>query len=301
MKTNKVFFAFGKVQESKEASDIKRYVGYAPCKILSVNPTAKELSEIYGRDIDKEPEYLSTVDKDGKQINVIRLDFYLKTIASKCNDIDIITKMTFFVRNSSMISSAGKLKVIDKYGRTAWVTKEEFENKAIPQYSNGPARLDKAYRPIYQGEEELLNMIKKHINIDNVDEYVNGAWRMKDNPEDYEAGFSNILSWFKGDVSEIKDVLKLVPNNESVFQFGVRTTDDGKEYQDVFTRFTMKLSAKNRAEKFKEAVEDAQNNGAYPNTVFEFCELKEYSPKPTSFNNESTDDLPFGPSENPWA
>ena len=42
------FLAIGKTEESKEAGEsFKRYVGLASSHVIAVNPTKKELSEIY--------------------------------------------------------------------------------------------------------------------------------------------------------------------------------------------------------------------------------------------------------------
>ena len=161
---NKVFFAFGKAVESKETTEIKRYVGIAPVQIVAINPTKKELETIYNTTIEKEPEYLGSMERDGKNVPHIRIDFIVKTNPEKSNGIEMTTKMSFFVRKAFMTNRDNtKVKVIDKYGRTAWVTQDEFKNKLVPQYANGPARIDNAYRALYMGEEELLNFVNPPV------------------------------------------------------------------------------------------------------------------------------------------
>ena len=49
--------SFGKVQESSEATEFKKYIGVAGCKVVAFNPTKEALSKIYGRETTKEPEY----------------------------------------------------------------------------------------------------------------------------------------------------------------------------------------------------------------------------------------------------
>lgn len=289
-----VFFAFGKAVESKETTEIKRYVGIAPVQVIAVNPSKKELENIYNTTLDKEPEYLGTTERDGKNIPYVRIDFLLKTNPDKNDGIEMTTKASYFVRKAFMTNRDNtKVKVVDKYGRTAWVTQEEFKNKQIPQYANGPARIDSNYRALYMGEEELLNFVKNYLGINDVDEYVNGVWQMRKNPEDYEAGFNNIENWFKGDISEIKSAISLMPNNYIKVLFGVRHTDEGREYQDVFTRATMKYGARKNTV-IEKALKEATDNGAYANTDFEICTLKEYNPTPTNFEETTMDDLPFG-------
>ena len=302
MKNYNVFFAFGKAVESKESTPVKRYVGVAPVKVLAVNPAKEELEKIYGTTLDKEPEYLGSREVDGKNVPFVRVDFIVSTDEEK-SGVAMITKASFFVRNQFMMNrDATKVKVVDKYARTAWVTQDEFKNRLIPTYSNGPARIDKDYRMLYQGEEELLMFVKNYLGISDVDEYADGVWRMKANPEDYTAGFNNIANWFKGDVSEVKAAINMMPNNYIKLLFGVRTTDDGKEYQDVFTRASQRFNTRKNTV-IEKALTEAQNAGAYANTYFETCELKEYAPQPTNVaeNVANDDDLPFGNDSNPWA
>lgn len=301
MKNYNVFFAFGKAVESKESTPVKRYVGIAPVKVLAVNPTKAELETIYGTTLDKEPEYLGSNERDGKNVPFVRVDFIVSTDEGR-SGVAMTTKASFFVRKQFMMNrDATKVKVIDKYARTAWVTQEEFKNRLIPTYANGPARIDKEYRMLYQGEEELLGFVKNYLGILDVDEYVDGTWRMKANPDDYAAGFNDIEKWFKGDISEIKSAIAMMPNNYIKLLFGVRTTDEGREYQDVFTRMTQRFGTRKNT-MIEKALNEAKDAGAYANTYFEVCDLKEYAPQPTDVANmTSDDDLPFGDdSDNPW-
>ena len=297
---NNVFFAFGKAVESRETTEIKRYVGIAPVQIVAINPTKAELEKIYNTTLEKEPEYLGSMERDGKNVPHIRIDFLVKTNPDKSNDIDMTTKVSYFVRKAFMTNRDNtKVKVIDKYGRTAWVTQDEFKNRLVPQYANGPARIDNNYRALYMGEEELLGFVKNYLGINDVDEYVDGVWRMRANPQDYEAGFNDIEKWFGGDISEIKNAISMMPNNYIKVLFGVRHTDEGREYQDVFTRMTLKYNARKNTP-IEKALNEAKQNGAYANTDFEVCDLKEYNPTPTDLTKPADDDdLPFA-GNSPW-
>jgi hypothetical protein len=122
---------------------------------------------------------------------------------------------------------------------------------------------------------------------------------MRANPADYEAGFNNIENWIKGDISEVKNAIALMPNNYVKVLFGVRHTDDGRDYQDVFTRATLKYGAKKNTP-IEKALNEAKTNGAYANSDFEICDLKEWNPTPTNLDTPmvNDDDLPFG--DDPW-
>ena len=97
-KTGFIFMAFGKMSESNEGGDIKRYVGIGSSYILGVNLTKAELENIYNRTIDNDPVYTGTQESDGKQVPYIRLDFITKTDPKVCDDIEMTSKLVFFIR-----------------------------------------------------------------------------------------------------------------------------------------------------------------------------------------------------------
>ena len=296
-----VMMAFGKAQESKEAAEIKRFTGVGSVFVVGVNPNKSELEKLYERELDKDPEYVT--EKDG--VVSARIDFIVKTdTAAKCNNsIELLTKVSMFIRKEYRFNKdKTKVQVIDKYGRTAWVTKEQAKNHEIPVYSNGkPANIDKDYRPAYVGEEDITNFLKLFLGIPNVEKWVKNEETgrrevvgLVDNPEDCECRLENIEDYFKGKFNEIKDAINLMPNNKIKVLFGVRTTDEGKQYQDVYTRKFLS-NAVSVYDKLAEDVQSAKDNGAYPNTEFVIADLQEYTVQATNFNNTNNDngDMPF--------
>ena len=306
-----VMMAFGKAQESKEAAEIKRFTGVGSVFVVGVNPNKSELEKLYERELDKDPEYVT--EKDG--VVSARIDFIVKTdTAAKCNNgIELLTKVSMFIRKEYRFNKdKTKVQVIDKYGRTAWVTKEQAKNHEIPVYSNGkPANIDKDYRPAYVGEEDITNFLKLFLGIPNVEKWVKNEETgrrevvgLVDNPEDCECRLENIEDYFKGKFNEIKDAINLMPNNKIKVLFGVRTTDEGKQYQDVYTRKFLS-NAVSVYDKLSEDVQSAKDNGAYPNTEFVIADLQEYTVNATNFNNTNNNngDMPFdgeAPSSTDW-
>ena len=294
------FMAFGKAQVSKEATEIKRYTGVGSVFVVGVNPNKAELEKLYDRELDKDPEYLT--EKNG--VTSARIDFIIKTDpTAKCNNgIELLTKFSMFIRNEYRFNKdKTKVQVIDKYGRTAWVTKEQAKNHEIPVYKNGPANIDKDYRPAYVGEEDITNFLKLFLGISNVEKWVKNEATgrrevvgLVDNPQDCECRLENIEDYFKGKFNEIKDAINLMPNNKIKVLFGVRTTDEGKQYQDVYTRKFLS-NAVSVYDKLSEDVQSAKDNGAYPNTEFVIADLQEYTVQATNFNNTNNDngDMPF--------
>lgn len=301
--SGKVFMAFAKGSESTEGIEIKRFIGVGASYVLAVNPNKKDLEKLYARELDKEPEYIgeSEVGPEGnkKTVAQVRIDFIVKPDPEKYG-IETVVKATYFLRNAPRMKNDGtKVQVIDKYGRTAWVTVEQAKAKEIPVYKNGPANIDKDYRPCYIGEEDLTNFIKSYLNIPNVMKYVNNTWVMVDKPEDCEARLEKIDAYFKGDFNELKSIIGFQPNNKVKLLYGVKTTTENKQYQDIYIQYPMKNGVSDYS-KLDADLQERKANGGYANTEFEICDLKEYKVEATNLSKEPSD-LPFeSKSDSPW-
>lgn len=296
-RTNKLFMAVAKGR-STDVAEIKRYIGVAPVFINAVNPSKKELESLYNTTIDNEPKYLGEVEVNEKKIPNVRIDFIVTT-DEKAVNVGLRSRVSFFIRNEYRYNrDKTKVQVIDKYGRTAWVTIEQAKNHEIPIYSNGPANLDKDYRPIYYGEEQLTEFIKAYLGIPPVMKYVNDTWVITEHPEECEVRLDKIADYFKNDFSELKEIITYQPNNKVKVLFGIRTTDDNKMYQSVFTELFLKNSNTDYT-KLAKVVKERKEAGAYATTEFEVCDLKEYVVKPTELPASAPvdDDLPMS---NPW-
>ena len=284
--------AFASGKQTTDGASVARYIGVAPIYVLDVNPTKSELEGYYNTSLEKEPEYTGSKDN----VPFVRIDFVVKTDATRSNNIDLTTKVTFFLRREKRVNRDNtKVQVIDKYGRTAWVTNEQLKAKEIPMYTNGPANLDADYRPVYNGEENLTNFIKTYLNIPSVQKYVNGAWVMVDNPQDCEARLEHIEDYFKGNFQELKEIIAMQPNNKVKALFGVRAADNGSLYQDVFGDMFLRNNSTDYTRLEKEVTE-RKNNGAYPNSLFTICDLREYTVEATNLDSSTVE-----VEDDPWA
>lgn len=302
--------AFGKGKESKEGSDIRRYTGVGSVFVRGINPNKEELEKFFDREMSKDPEYISVKEKDGENIPQIRIDFLVEANSEKYTDrggnpVNLKTRLAFFIRDTRRVSREGKIQIIDKYGRTAWATQEEVDNHKIPMYSNGkPANLDADYRPAFDGEEDLVKFLIAYLGIPNCQTYNKETKEWKylpaDKLEDCEARLAHIKDYFKGDISEIKEIIGYQPNNQVKILFGVRTDTDGKQYQTFYNRMFLKdgVTKKNSDNYMKLAqdVEDTKNRGALSDTEFVIDDLQEYVIVPTNFNelNSDEDVTPWG-------
>lgn len=292
MKTNKVFMAFSKGKESTEGTSVKVYQGVAPVFVLSVNPTKAELEKLYDREIENSPEYLTEteVGQEGNKHTVpqVRIDFIVQTDPEKCNGIVMKTKVSFFLTKEVRYNRDGtKVQVINKYGETTWLPIENAKAGTIPESLSWFEPAD--FRPAYIGEEDLTGFIKAYLNIPNKSyRKKNGeVVELKDKSE-AEARLDKIQDYFKGDFSELKDVIALQPKNKVKGLFGAKTTDDGKVYQAVYTQKFLKNNVTDYS-KLDEEMQERKANGAYPNVEFSVCDLKEYTVEATNFESNEGD------------
>ena len=285
-----------KIGKQSEEGVFKLYKGIGAFNVLAVNPNKAEIERITGRTLDEEPEYKG---KDDNGNDTIRVTFYVRTNAdAKVNNgIDLVTSFSFILTNIKRIGqTSGKIQVIDKYGRTAWATPEEVANKTIPQYSKGPANISADYRPAVSGEEYLINFLIKWLNIPGPANYKDGKWVEKDNLEESEVTL-NLQKLFSGDVNELKEIVNIASEYLVKAAVGIRTTDDGKQYQAVFTRDFAKNAVTDYS-KLDSAIVEFKNNGGAPNTEYDVNPLHENVVESTKFERKEEDDLP--PSNNPW-
>lgn len=287
-----------KIGKQSEETSFKLYKGIAALNIVAVNPTKEEIENITGRTIEKEPEYTG---KDDSGNDFVRVTFWGKTNpeAKVNNGINMTTSFSFTITKAQRVgSSSGKVQIIDIYGRTAWATKEDIASKAIPQYSNGPANIDSNYRPACQGEEYLIDFLINWLNIPSPANYKEGKWVMKDDPSEAEVAL-NLGDLFSGNVKEIKDLVKLASNYLVKCAVGVRTTDEGKQYQQVFTRKFAKNGVVDYS-KLDSAISEFKANGGAANVEYDVLPLHENTVEETDFK-EASGDMPFeAPSSSPW-
>lgn len=304
MSTNYCFLTIGKTSQSTESQQVKRYIGLGSSYIKAVNPDKKTLDSIMGFESQKEPEYVKE-DEKGKMAFIT---FITATDPEQCNGIDFKSRLTFILRNSPAYNrDKTKVQVIDIYGNSTWANVEDAkEGKKLLSASGKELRIASKYRMACEGEADLVAFLKDYLVIDSSFNYVNGSWVLKDNADDYLFGLDHIKDYFNGNFSELKDAVKLQPNNKVKLLYGVRNTDKG-QYQTIATRegLFLRNSAGDRAvAKLENALNDAKNNGAFPSTEFKVQPLQEFEIKATDLSQTNNDPLNSGveaSDDNPWA
>ena len=300
MKINfsKAFLAIGKTQESKEAgeSSFKRYVGLGSTFVKGVQPTKKEIDEFFGFESQAEPEYI----KEGENGKEAHVTFLLQTDPEANNGIELKTRAMFTLRMAPDYNrDQTKVRVIDQYGNYTWANVEDAKaGKALIGANGNPQKIDTKYRMACVGECDLVAFLKKYLWVQDAFNYVNGTWMKKEDADDYKFALENIKDYFKGDFKELKEALSLQPNNKVKLLYGVRTTDEGKQYQAVCTRGELILpnaAGANAVTKLEKDLVNAKQNGAYQNTDYRVCELQEWNVEPTNLEKpaDTTGDMPF--------
>ena len=301
-----------KANASSQGGEFKKFVVVGSFRVLGVNPTKAELEEFYGRTQDNEPEYLKDkqdANDNNKAYKQLRVSFMIqadkeyedgKPIKENAALTEPLkTTVNFFIDSRYFYNKdKTKVQVIDKYGRTAWVTIEQCKNHQIPVYSNGPAKLDADYRPAFRGEAELTEFILNYLNVTPIDTYNSntGMWMTNPHPEDCEGRLDRIKDYFTGNVSELKEFCTYMPSNRLKLLLGVRTDDQGRQFNTVFTRMTLRNGAKTYT-RFKDAVEGLQNQDTVwsNDSIGVIKEIEEYKEnvKETNLNAPASSADPF--------
>ena len=313
--------AISKGNASKEAQEFKRYIGVCPVFVKAVNPNKAEHEKLFNTTLEEAPVYIQDKeDNNGNSYKNVRISLVLQPDVEKIGfEMPLVTMPLFITNQKQFGANSGKYQVVDKYGRFAWATEEEISAKEIPTYSNGKkANISNDYRIAYVGEEDLTNFIRVFLCIPSITKWDNNEKCMVPNtdikPEECECRLDveSIEKFFKGDFSEIKDILGFQPNNKIKVCLGVRTDmNSGKLFQSVYTKKFMSNASTNYNSLDKALQADiayASEHDKVLNTEYSAEAVHEYSVTPTTFSAPSeaapSNDMPFDStddSSSPWS
>lgn len=314
--------AISKGNVSKEAQEFKRYIGVCPVFVKAVNPNKAEHEKLFNTTLEEAPVYVQDKeDANGNSYKNVRISVVMQPDIEKIGfEMPIVTMPLFVTNQKQFGAKSGKYKVVDKYGRFTWATESEIQSKTTPTYTDKETGETKKFdidmtsaRISYVGEEELTDFIRTFLCIPEITKWDNDKKCMVPNndakPEECECRLEveSFEKLFKGDFSEIKEILGFQPNNKIKVCLGVRTdANSGKLFQSVYTKKFMSNASTNynRLDKMLQAdVEYAAKNNKVLNTEYSAEAVYEYSVTPTNFSaapeNAPSGDMPFdSPSEN---
>lgn len=220
----------GNNSAERTVAEKTRYTGLAECKILAINPNKSELSAI-GIDQENEPSYIG---EDGR----LRIDFWLETQ----NEERVKTKMSLWLENTLLESqNTGSFQYINKYGRTAWWKGSETDCPYTWYLGEGVRRA-------YKGEEDLHNFLAAFLNT---------KYDTKNKVYD-ECLIDNPAALFQGNFTELKTILNSFRENTVRLLFGVKVTEEGNVYQNVYNKFFEKTCVNPNYKKWLEMAVEAE-------------------------------------------
>ena len=196
-----------------EDKEFPKKVGLFEAKVIAVNPTTEEYSDVLGRQLkedSKATEYLGT-SKDGNAR--LRLDFWLEDIKTQEK-----FKLTYFIENKEKENRDGtKKQYINNIGRCTWADSP----------NNLPAWFkEREYRVAYVGEEDLYNFLRSWL----------GNINYGSDKAILEVEFNKLI---KGNVKELKEQIngEWATNLVALATINSKETDEGvKEFQNVYNK-----------------------------------------------------------------
>ena len=175
-------------------SGVKLYSGLTNMNVIAVNPT---MAELHGLDINVKTEPNYFLELNGTEY--FKVVFWMK-------NTDLTTRLEILMTSSPRVSQTGKHQWINNVGQSTW-------SEAAPTYDWWKAE---GQRHAFGGEETLINFVKAWANVASGD----------------DVSFDTIGNIVKGDVSELKALVKMLSNNQARVLVGVK---DGK-YQTIYTK-----------------------------------------------------------------
>ena len=101
--------AFGK-GSATSVVEYKKYIGIASLNVKAINPTKVELEKIYGRTLDKEPEYIGEKVIEGVgTVKTLKIDFIVAPVSNSKKKYELIFVTHFpnaaILKHSFLIAS----------------------------------------------------------------------------------------------------------------------------------------------------------------------------------------------------
>lgn len=202
-----------KRESSGGQQEYTKKIGLFEAKVLSVNPTLEEYSEVLGIELkegSKSAEYLGT-SNDGN--TTLRVDFWLQEVKSGDK-----FKVNFYLENKEKVNKDGtKKQYINNIGTTSWA--DDVNN--LPEWFKG-----REYRVAFVGEEELYGFLRTWLG--NLD--------YRDASTVLQIDWKTLM---KGNVKDIKQQVDGEYCTNVVALATIKTVEkDGeiKEYQNVYNK-----------------------------------------------------------------
>lgn len=250
----------------KEQKNYTKYVGLFVANVVAVNPTKAELEKLLGTTVEKDPEYTGSNDTTGAK--KATLSFWLKEEKN-----DHLFNVRFGMEDVVMVSKTGKTQFINTIGSTSYAE----DKSQLPDFFTENGR---SVRPAKKGEELLYKFLRAWLNNLPYDD---------PNTELILDDWKKLIS---GNTKELRDAISNFQGQTVGALATIRTTDDGKEYQAVYSYeflptyaieafFSGNKKGYKNIDKFITKVGDREYGCK---DYYELCPLKEYDPSKNVVN-----------------
>ena len=298
---------FVKGTETREEGQFsfKKYKGLALFKVIAVNPSLLDLVKLFpDKEHDKEPVY----EFNREDIKGQRVCFHLQTIPRDGKVPLINTSVSYFLTDAPFTSNDGnKVQVIDIYGNTRWVTREEMKMDKLPPLPPNFKPFGEKWRVAYRGEEGLTRFIRAYLGTPGNCIYIAATkeWKSKEG-EMLKAAEGclekgDLKSILEGNMKPLREILALMPGNRVKMLMGVKHDQNGRSFQAVHP-FPLTGNS-NSSSMLARQVEQDQQVGRFQDIDFghDPFALVEHVEEYTNIKKEEIpgDDNFFGVSSNP--
>lgn len=242
------------VKEQVAVSEVKRYTGIIPYRVVALNPTLEELKGLGFDYLTQEPVYISN--------NGLRLDFILSnpegvTVNGE-NSGPLTNKFSIFIENNDKVASTGSLKVVNDLLQSTWSAGGVEGLKENPNMSwfsqNHNIRVAKV------GEVELLTFFRVLCGL-----FAGSKDKQADEVK-FNTSWAAIVS---GNLTELRKYIQdaYKAGNGINFLQGVKLVDDGKIYTTLYTNHFQSATNKTTKQFLKELADYTPNNFDYQGSL----------------------------------
>lgn len=267
-----------KIGEAPRASvNFTPYVGYAVMKVVAVNPTGEELMKITGQGLTSEV-YCGKTDEniDWAQVNI-----WLGP-AEDNPQIPFVKLPIRLFRQARKNKDGSKVKAIDRFGNSAWVTNEQFQKKEIPLAKSGiKLPIIPPYELCCVNQDVLTDFIRTWANIRQSFNWDNDkrAFVQKSEEElkECECKLDRLKNLWAGDFSEIKQFVEPLKDHKIRVLLMVRhvvVKGVERDFQSVFPQVVPYYVS---FDALRKAYEKEVANGGFKNTHTEFRDAEPYT------------------------
>ena len=206
---------------------IKYWTGVGNFKVVGINPTMEEAKAL-GVNLRSEPVYTDVQIGDNVRNKII---FFVKN-----EENNILTRVEFLVSPDLEVSRQGNSRIINDYGRHTWGASVEAikANPKMSWFSTTNATL------AYVGQCALTDFVAAWANV----------------ASEGKITFDTIAQIVKGNVTELRQLLASIRDNEVRLMLGVKVADDGKQYQMVYSKWYGRPYIKNNSTLIKRLGEE---------------------------------------------